>query len=263
MQSVSSEEPYSVLILRGGGEYGPAVSACWNERLTEFIHLYYYLVLIRNSRHTILINTGMPEDYSGFQKFVQSWHPACRLCRTEEEKPGAALARAGVGLEGVGTVVITPITIYTTGNLKLFANARFALNRRGWIDFWAPEPHAPRLPPDIAMPRESREYLAGAAFDRIHLLEDEDTICPGVRCFRTGGHHMSSMAVCVETSKGTVILGDCFFTYENIERNVPIGWAENLREIYAAYDRVRREADIVIPLYDPEVLKRFPDGKVA
>lgn len=263
MKSVSSEEPYSVLILRGGGEYGPAVSACWNERLTEFTDLYYYLVLIRNSRHTILINAGMPEDYSGFEKFVQGWHPACRLYRTEEEKPVAALARAGVALEGVGTVVITPITIYTTGNLKLFANARFAFNRRGWIDFWAPEPHAPRLPLDIAMPRESREYLAGPAFDRIRLLEDEDTICPGVRCFRTGGHHMSSMAVCVETSKGTVILGDCFFTYENIERNVPIGWAENLREIYAAYDRVRREADIVIPLYDPEVLKRFPDGKVA
>ncbi len=31
----------------------------------------------------------------------------------------------------------------------------------------------------------------------------------------------------------------------------------------AAYERLRRDADIVIPLYDPEVLKRFPGGKVA
>ena len=60
-----------------------------------------------------------------------------------------------------------------------------------------------------------------------------------------------------------MILGDCFFTYDNLERNVPIGWAENVHEIYSAYDRVRREADIAIPLYDPDVLRRFPEGLIA
>lgn len=266
MQSVSSQEPlepFSIQVLKGGGEYGPAVSLAWNERLHEFAELYYYLVLIRNSRHTILVNTGMPDDYSEFEKFVNSWHPSCRLFRDENEKPKAALARAGMTPEQVSTIILTPITIYTAGNVKLFPKAQFAVSRKGWIDFWAPGKHAPRLPSDIAMPRESREYLAGEAFGRMRLLEDEDEICPGVRCFWTGGHHTSSMAVCVETLKGTVILGDCFFTYDNLERNVPIGWAENLHEIYAAYDRIRNEASIAVPLYDPLVLERFPGGKIA
>lgn len=266
MQSVSlqeSLEPYSVRVLRGGGEYGPAASLCWNERLTEFAELYYYLVLIQNSQRTLLINTGMPDDLSAFEKFVQGWHPACRLFREESEKPAAALAQAGVAPQQVDVVILTPLTIYTTGNLKLFPRATFALNRRGWIDFWAPDQHAPKLPAEIALPRDSRLYLADEARDRIHLLGDEDTICPGIRCFRTGGHHVSSMAICVNTRKGTVILGDCFFTYENLDRNVPIGWAENVHEIYAAYDRIRRTADIAIPLYDPEVLRRFPGGIVA
>jgi glyoxylase-like metal-dependent hydrolase (beta-lactamase superfamily II) len=263
VSSDAPSEPYSVQVFRGGGEYGPAVSLCWNERLTEFAELYYYLVLVRNSTQTILINTGMPEDFSAFEKFVQAWHPSCRLFREEDETPNAVLARAGVTPEQVDVVILTPLTIYSTGNLHLFPRAQFAMNRRGWIDFWAPDKYAPKLPPDIAIPRESRAYLAAEAMDRIRLLDDEDTIAPGVTCFHTGGHHTSSMAICVATKKGNVVIGDCFFTYENLDRNVPIGWAENLHEIYAAYNRVRREADIAIPLYDPEVLKRFPDGVVA
>ncbi len=43
----------------------------------------------------------------------------------------------------------------------------------------------------------------------------------------------------------------------------PLGIMESLPECLAACQRTWEEADVVIPLYDPEVLKRFPDGKVA
>ena len=263
---VAHQEPcpdYSIRVFRGGGEYGPAVSVYWNDRLNEFAELFYYLVLIQCPGRNILINTGMPPDFSDFEKFVQGWHASCRLFRSDDERPQRVLDRAGITPAQVDTVILTPLTVYTTGNVSLFPNARFAVSRRGWVDFWAPERYAPKLPPDIAIPVESRTYLAGEALSRVQLLDDEDTICPGIRCFWTGGHHASSLAVCVATAKGTAILGDCFFTYDNIEKNIPIGWAENMHEINAAYDRVRREADIIVPLYDPEVLRRFPDGKIA
>jgi glyoxylase-like metal-dependent hydrolase (beta-lactamase superfamily II) len=235
----------------------------WNSRLTECVELYYYLVLIRNEERRILVNTGMPEDFSAFQRFVSEWHPACRLFRTEDERPERILASVGVAPEEIDTILITPLTVYTTGNLYLFPKATITLNRRGWVDFWAPDRHAPRLPLDIAMCRESRLYLADTGIRQIRLLDDEEEVHPGIRCFRTGGHHTSSMAIVVETQKGRVILGDCFFTYDNLEQNIPIGWAENLHEIYAAYARVRQEADIAVPLYDPKVLERFPDGVIA
>jgi glyoxylase-like metal-dependent hydrolase (beta-lactamase superfamily II) len=266
MQSVSSrapEEIYRVRVLKGGGEYGPAVSVYWNDRLNEYIDLNYYLVLIQNDKRTILINTGMPADFLAFHEFARAWHPSCRIYRDEPESTQNLLHTADVQPSEIETVVITPITVYTTGNLRLFEDSKFVFNRRGWIDFWAPEPHAPRLPRDIAIPQASREWLAGPAIDRIVLVEDEDTICPGVRCFRTGGHHVSSMAVCVDTEKGRVIVSDCFFTYDNLEKNIPIGWHENLHEIYAAYARIRAEADIAVPLYDPKVLERFPGGLIA
>lgn len=266
MQSVSSGEPqdlYSVRVLKAGGEYGPAVSVYWNDRLNEFLDLYYYVVLIQSGTRTILINTGMPEDFSAFDQFVRNWHPSCRIHREVNERTPALLTAAGVSPDQVDLVVITPITFYTTGNLSMFPNARFVFNRRGWVDFWAPEEHAPKLPRDIAIPCQSRIWLAAEGLDRVDLLNDEDVICPGIRCFRTGGHHMSSVAICVSTAKGRVILGDCFFTYDNLEKTIPIGWHENLHEIYSAYARIRAEADIAVPLYDPKVLERYPGGVIA
>jgi glyoxylase-like metal-dependent hydrolase (beta-lactamase superfamily II) len=259
----SGQDSFSVRVFRGGGEYGPAVSVYQNDRLDQFLDLYYYLVVLENQHRTIVINTGLPPDFSAFDRFVKSWHPRCRIYRAPEETPAAVLERAGVDPANVETVILTPLTVYTTGNLSLFPTAKFAVSRRGWIDFWAPQPHAPRLPADIAMVPESRRYIAETAFDRIRLLEDDDAICPGVRCFWTGGHHESSLAVVVDTKKGRVILGDCFFTYDNLEKNIPIGWAENLHQLFAAYNRIRDAATIAVPLYDPEVLVRFPDGVIA
>ena len=126
----------------------------WNGRLEELCELYYYIVILRNERRTILINTGLPDDISMFEQFVQAWHPACHVYCTDEERSLCALARASVDTAQLETVILTPLTVYTTGQLKLFPNARFGISRTGWIDFWAPQPHAPRLPPDIAIARE-------------------------------------------------------------------------------------------------------------
>jgi glyoxylase-like metal-dependent hydrolase (beta-lactamase superfamily II) len=263
MVDSDSSSGWGVQVVKVGSERGPAVSVYWNDRLTDSCDLYYYVVVLRKGERTILINTGLPDDIEPFDAFVRDWHSDCRISRSEDERTAVALAHVGVDPAQVERVILTPLTIYTTGQLRLFPKARFAVSRTGWIDFWAPAPHAPRLPSDIAIARESRIYLAGEALDRIDLLEDEAAVEPGIEVFRTGGHHASSMAVKVTTDKGPVILGDCFFTYDNLEKNIPIGWHENLHEIYTAYARVRREAAIAVPLYDPEVLRRYPGGRIA
>ncbi len=266
MKHISPDAPdvkYSIRVFRGGGEYGPAASVYWNDRFNECCDLYYYIILIEGGGRRILLNTGLPEDVTEFDRFVKAWNPVCKIYREPSERPAETLASVGLTPADIDLVLITPLTVYTTGNLALFPKAQFGFIRRGWVDFWAPGKHAPRLPLNIAMCRESRVFLAEGGLERVRLLDDEEVVCPGVRCFYTGGHHASSMAVAVTTEKGVVILGDCFFTYDNLEKNIPIGWAENHHEIYAAYERIREEADIAVPLYDPEVLKRFPDGVIA
>jgi glyoxylase-like metal-dependent hydrolase (beta-lactamase superfamily II) len=170
-------------VFRAGGEYGPAVSVYWNDRLNESCDLYYYLALIENEDRRILVNTGMPEDFTEFENFVKAWNPTCRIYRDASERTEQILASAGLTPADIDLVLITPLTVYSTGNLALFRKARFGFNRKGWIDFWAPAKHAPRLPLNIAMCRESRVFLAEGGVERVRLLDDEEDVCPGVRCF--------------------------------------------------------------------------------
>lgn len=95
--------------------------------------------------------------------------------------------------------MFTPLTAYTTGSLHLFPRAEFYVSKKGWIDFWAPEPDSQRLPKNIYFPPEALHYLACEAFDRVKLLDDEaGEVFPGIRPWFAGGHHRSTMAYIIE-----------------------------------------------------------------
>jgi hypothetical protein len=67
----------------------------------------------------------------------------------------------------------------------------------------------------------------------------------------------------VDTPGGVAAISDSYFVRENVEKNIPIGINENMYEAIAAYARVRETADLVVPLYDPGNLERYPAGRVA
>jgi hypothetical protein len=66
----------------------------------------------------------------------------------------------------------------------------------------------------------------------------------------------------VETPDGIVVASDAFFYYENVEDDRPLGINESLQEIQSAYARAR-QADHLMPLYDPKVYERFPGGVIS
>jgi hypothetical protein len=68
------------------------------------------------------------------------------------------------------------------------------------------------------------------------------------------------MAYCVDTTRGTAVISDAFFKFRNIEQNHPLGIGESLAECQRTYDRVRKEAQVILPLYEPGILQRFPEG---
>jgi hypothetical protein len=71
------------------------------------------------------------------------------------------------------------------------------------------------------------------------------------------------MLVEAQTARGLVILSDCAFHYANVEEGKPLGIAESIIEAHAAYADIKRRADIFVPLYDPLVQTRFPNGLIA
>ena len=255
---------YHVDVLKVGQCQVRGPEVFWMDRWDDWEELFFYMVLVRGKGKMAVINTGPPADLSALNaRWTAAFGERGALVRREEESVEMGLGRMDVTASEVDLVLITPLQAYAVGNIPMFHNAKVCISRRGWIeDFHAPtyEMHVPR---QLRIPDDVLSYLTLEAPERLHLLEDEEKILPGLSAFWVGTHHRSSMAYLIETEEGRVAVTDCCFKYANIEQMHPLGIMESLPECMAAYRRIQQEADIVIPLYDPEVLKRFPEGKVA
>ena len=254
---------YTIRLLKMGQVEVPGPEVYWMSDWEKWETLYIWALLIQGDGKNILLNTGPPSDLTELNEcWAQAVSPRSQMIRQEHERPAAALKSVGLSVDDIDYVLVTPLQAYTTGNIQLFKQARICISRRGWIeDFHAPE-YEMHIPRRLRIPDETLQYLDITAPEKVRLLQDEDEILPGLRAFWTGVHHRSSMAYRIETPRGVVIASDAFFKYRNIEADHPLGVGESLAECRVAYTRVRKEADIVLPLYDPEVLQRFPDGTI-
>lgn len=254
---------YTVQVFRMARADVPRPEVFWMNGWGEWEILYFYMVLIRGGDVTALINTGPPQDLDILNG---PWHefagPRCELVRESSETPVETLKRVGLAPADITHVLLTPLQLYATANIALFPNAQICMSRRGWIeDILARLPwlHVPR---QYCISDATLKYLLFEANDRLRLLEDEDEICPGIRASWVGTHHRSSMLYSISTAKGAVGVSDCAFKYGNVEGH-PLGIGESLEEGYRTYRRIRKEIQHFIPLYDPEVLTKYPDGVVA
>jgi hypothetical protein len=242
----------------------PAPEVYWMESFSSWEPLQFQMAVIRAQGKTILVNTGFPEDITELRKAWSDFlGPRAILQRPDEWRTQTLLAAAGVDPADVGFVICTPIQLYATGCLHLFPNARVCFSRRGWIE----DIIAPTYPHHV--PRQgciSDEHLRWLLFDNnsnLLLMDDVHELLPGLTCRWVGVHHRSSMLVEVQTSRGLVIMSDCAFHFANVEQDKPLGIAESIIEAHAAYADIRHRADIFLPLYEPAIHTRFPEGKIS
>jgi hypothetical protein len=254
----------TVRLLRTGRIDVPCPEVYWMERFNEWTTLEFQMGVIRCGGKTIVVNTGFPEDISSL---AEAWRyflgSRAVLLRPEEWKTRASLRSVGIEPESVDVVVITPIQLYATGNLRLFSNAKIAISRRGWIeDIIAPTyPH--HVPRQGCISDDDLQWLIGENSRNLLLMDDVHGLLPGLTCRWAGVHHRSSLLVEVETTRGLVILSDCAFHFSNVEDGRPLGIAESIIEAHAVYADIRRRAKHFIPLYEPLVYQRYPEGIIA
>jgi hypothetical protein len=253
---------YSLHVLKIAGATVPSYELYWMDSPGKSEPIVFTIGVLQGGGRTILINSGLPEDHRYLSDYWAAWYEPHRV--VDFVSPMSALAALGVAPEAVTHILLTPLTAYTTGCLDRFPHAEIVLGRRGWVDFWAPEPTVHRLPRNIYFPDHVMAYVAGPGAARIRLLDDEaGEFLPGIRAWFAGGHHRSTMAYLVNTPAGTVGWCDGVFKYQNLEANRPLGITESLAETLGSYARLRREADLVIAPYDPELFTRHPQGRVA
>jgi hypothetical protein len=258
--------PFSARVKVVGRMAGaPGAELYWmgNLRDDQWEPLVFYMAVLQAPGVTAIVNTGPPPDELAWMN--EQWFgfggERTQLRVADDEQPLTALAGLGISPDQVTHVIITPFQAYATGNIDRFPKARIVLSRRGWQEFHLPRypGHQPRK---MEIPDRILAHLVTDAWDRVRLVGDEE-IVPGLRTVWAGCHHRSSLLVCVDTPKGTVAVSDCFFRYQNVENNHPIGIMESYEECVTAYEKARAQAQIQVPLYDPAVLERHPGGVIA
>jgi len=256
---------YSVQAFNAGTFWVPGPEVYWMENWNTREEMNALIFLVRGGGENILINTGPPRDLTVINKAWLGFfgYPEAQIVRGEDQLPGNILRSQGLTPEDISTVIVTPLQAYASANIPLFSKATIAISRRGWIeDFQAPFYHLP-VPRHLRIPVDVNNYLQNEGWEKVRLLADEEELRPGIRVFWAGVHHRSSLAVAIDTDKGTVIITDCFFKYGNIESGRYLGVMESMMEADATWARIRREAALFASIYDPEVFKRHPGGILA
>jgi glyoxylase-like metal-dependent hydrolase (beta-lactamase superfamily II) len=256
---------YSIKAFNAGTFWVPGPEVYWMERWNQREEMNVIIYLVSGGGENILVNTGPPQDLTvlnqAWEKFFG--YPEAKIVRSETQLPQNILLSQGLDVSDISKVIVTPLQAYATANIHLFRNAEICISRKGWIeDFQAPYYHL-HVPRHLRIPTEVNNYLQNEGWEKVRLLQDEEEILPGIRSFWTGVHHRSSLAVCIDTEHGPVILTDCFFKYGNIEQGHYLGVMESMMEADAAWARIRKEGKILASVYDPEVFQRFPGGVVA
>lgn len=258
-------QPYSVstaVVASLGSVPGPEVF--WMQHFNEWLPMEIHVVLIQGNGKNILVNSGPPEDYLDRMNAV--WREELgEKAHIAVAHPGAlheVLRKWGLSYDDIDAVIVTPLQAYAIGGIDLFPRAEICISRTGWVDLVAPKHFDARRP--MAVPDRLLHWLLIDAWpqQRIRLLEDEDTVVPGIRTWWAGTHHRSSLAVEVKTAKGIVAVSDVAFYYENLEKNIPLGIMESLEECRVAYDRLR-QSDAFVSLYDPKTSIKYPGGQVV
>lgn len=263
MNQERKDAVFSVRSLSVGTVEVPGPELYWMSDFDKWYALELQVVLIQGPGITALVNTGPPADLTPINEmWIAGLGPRGELKRTPEQGIEAALATAGVTPSDITHVVVTPFQLYSTGNIPLFDQAQICVSKRGWVHYHTTHEH-PHDSRWHSIARDVLVHMVTDAWDRVRLLEDEDEIVPGIRTWFSGTHHRASVAVEVDSNDGVVCISDSFFTYQNVEGNRVLGITENMYEALACYDRARTAAQHFIPLYDPEVFQRYPDGIVS
>ena len=215
----------------------------------------YFVWLARNSRHTVVIDTGFDRD------------AAVRRKRDFLRSPEEGLALLGVDVQTVQDVVITHMHYDHAGNLGLFPRARFHLQDREMayatgrymgLAFFS---HAYEEDDVVATVR----MVYGG---RVVFHEGDAEIVPGLTVHHIGGHTRGLQVVRVYTRVGWLVLASDAAHYSaNMLQNRPFPVVADVTEMADGWRKLRALASSVehiVPGHDPLVMHRYrpPSAKL-
>ena len=238
----------------------PTWAAIFGANSTTLTDLGFYVWIVTDGTTIGLIDTGLPLDpieaaAVSDENRVFDQGSYFRHIRLLPE----LLADVGLSGADVDFVAITQTVTYHTGGIdaELLPRAHFYLPYDGIREMLLDPPGHPAT--EFYFTEGSWSTLRQLAIERrLHLIDGPVEIVPGVHIETTGGHHPGSAALKIRTSAGLTGLLETAFLQTNLEREQPIGIAEDIATCRAVIRRYRRECDEVVAIHEPTNASRFP-----
>jgi glyoxylase-like metal-dependent hydrolase (beta-lactamase superfamily II) len=172
-------------------------------------------------------------------------------------RPSEALAKVGLRPEDISDVIITHMHWDHAGGVDLFPGARVWIQKDEWSYYSDPARKGGGVAPsDVAALQKVGQD------GRLHLVEGDAEVIPGITVYLGGKHTHASQYVGVNTAAGTVVVAsDAVYLYENLEKGLPIAQTLDAKANLEAQQRMRSIASslrLIVPGHDPEVFVRFP-----
>ncbi|WP_449355176.1 N-acyl homoserine lactonase family protein [Virgibacillus natechei] len=179
------------------------------------------------------------------------------------------LKEQGLSLDDIDTVLLSHLHFDHYLNVQKFKNADFYVSKKEWFHVMDTD-NLPRTPV-VGFPREPLAYLAGEAYERLYLLNDIDAslgesfeIYSGISMHWVGGHSPGGMVVKVDTNQGSaIVVGDAFYLYEHIDKNIPMGYCTDYKEVLNGYRWLRDQNAILLPSHDYKIFEKHPSLKIG
>jgi glyoxylase-like metal-dependent hydrolase (beta-lactamase superfamily II) len=208
--------------------------------------------LVRGGGRNVLVDAGFYRP-----QFFERWKVA------DFVRPDRAVERAGVRADEITDVVLTHSHWDHADGTDLFPKAQIWIQKDEYRYYMGEAwqqggQHGGIEPDDLAV------LLRANTAGRLHLVDGDQEILPGIRVYTGGRHTWASQYVGVVSGSGPVILAsDNLYLYENLEKRVPIAQTFDPDSNLRAQDRMKQLADPgrIVPGHDPAVMTRFP--KVA
>lgn len=212
--------------------------------------------LVRGGGRNVVVDSGFYRP-----QFFKSWKV------TDFVRPDEAVARAGVkaaDVTDVTDVILTHAHWDHADGADLFPNAQIWIQKDEYAYYtgaaWQPGgKHG-------GIEREDMQFLLAANMaGRLHLVDGDQEILPGIRVWTGGRHTWASQFVSVTSKNATVVLAsDNAYLYENLDKHAAIAQTFDAKSNLAAQEHMKQLASsprLIVPGHDPEVMTRFP--KVA
>jgi len=220
----------------------------YGEQRATPIGMDYFVWALTDGRRTVVVDLGFTEPVG------------TRRGRQFLRSPSAGLAAIGVDCADVEDVIVTHFHYDHTGNHALFPRATFHIQDAEMAFYTGRHAAHPAFRRSVEV--DDVVALVRLSYEgRVHFVEGESEILPGVRVHHVGGHTAGMQIVTVQTERGRAVLAsDAAHYYRNLDEELPFMTLHDLPGTYHAFRRIRElatDAGLIVPGHDPLVLQRL------